>query len=172
MWPPRSYRCDRISEYLFRNLSYAVMDWDAGPITQFPLAGHPELEEPLARVLKIQKGLHSIKARPGLLTLRNAFAITIAGVPGIALLQNSSDYDRVVHSTSRRSPYRRIRQFQWLHHETIYPLPEPFRLSADGRPSTVPSLFFRDAVVDDPGNALGFDEVSAWCHDDDKNRRL
>ena len=75
-----------------------VMDWGAGPITRFPLAGHPELEGPLTSLFQAE-AFKSIKTSSGFLTFTDGFAFTFAGLPGIGLLQDSPDYDRDAHST-------------------------------------------------------------------------
>jgi carboxypeptidase Q len=76
-----------------------VMDWGAGPITRFPLAGHPELEGPLTSLFQADEAFKSIKTSSGFLTFTDGFAFTFAGLPGIGLLQDSPDYDRDAHST-------------------------------------------------------------------------
>lgn len=76
-----------------------VMDWGAGPITRFPLAGHPEMEGPLKNLFQADQALKSINASAGFLTFTDAFAFTFAGLPGIGLLQDSPNYDRDAHST-------------------------------------------------------------------------
>jgi carboxypeptidase Q len=75
-----------------------VMDWGAGPITSFPLAGHPEMERPLKELFQADKDFRSIKISSGFLTFTDGFAFTFAGLPGIGLLQNSPNYDRDAHS--------------------------------------------------------------------------
>ena len=76
-----------------------VMDWGAGPITYFPLAGHPEMESPLKNLFHADEAFKSINTSSGFLTFTDGFAFTLAGVPGIGLLQNSPNYDRDAHST-------------------------------------------------------------------------
>jgi carboxypeptidase Q len=44
-----------------------VMDWGAGPITRFPLAGHPEMEKPLKELFQTEKALESIDTSSGFL---------------------------------------------------------------------------------------------------------
>lgn len=75
-----------------------VMDWGAGPIMRFPLAGHPEMEKPLKTLLQSDEAFQSVDTSPGFLTFTDAFAFTLAGLPGIGLLQDSPDYDRDAHS--------------------------------------------------------------------------
>ena len=76
-----------------------VMDWGAGPITRFPLAGHPEMEGPLKDLFQADEAFQAINTSPGFLTFTDGFAFTLAGLPGIGLLQDSPNYDRDAHST-------------------------------------------------------------------------
>ena len=76
-----------------------VMDWGAGPITRFPLAGHPEMERPLKNLFQADEAFKSIDTSSGFLTFTDGFAFTFVGLPGIGLLQDSPNYDRDAHST-------------------------------------------------------------------------
>ncbi len=76
-----------------------VMDWGAGPITRFPLAGHPEMEKPFKELLHTADTLKSVDTSSGFLTFTDGFAFTYAGLPGIGMLQDSPNYDRDAHST-------------------------------------------------------------------------
>lgn len=76
-----------------------VMDWGAGPITRFPLAGHPEMEKPLKNLFQTDEAFKFIDTSSGFLTFTDGFAFTFAGLPGIGLLQDSPNYDRDAHST-------------------------------------------------------------------------
>ncbi len=76
-----------------------VVDWGAGPITQFPLAGHPEMEQPFKDLFQADDTFKSIHTSSGFLTFTDGFAFTLAGLPGIGLLQDSPDYDRNAHSS-------------------------------------------------------------------------
>ena len=75
-----------------------ALDWGTGRIVQFPLAGHPELSPVFERVARLRKEFAGITVAPGFLTFTDAFAFTLAGVPAIAPLQVSPDYDAVAHS--------------------------------------------------------------------------
>jgi hypothetical protein len=75
-----------------------ALDWSSGPIVRFPLAGHPELAPLFERIPRLRDGFEAITVAPGFLTFTDAFAFTLAGVPGIAPLQASPDYDAVAHS--------------------------------------------------------------------------
>ncbi len=81
-----------------------VMDWGAGPITRFPLAGHSEMEKPLKDLFETEDGFKSIRTSSGFLTFTDGFAFTFAGLPGIGLLQDSPNYDRDAHSTQDSLP--------------------------------------------------------------------
>ena len=75
-----------------------VMDWGAGRITRFPLAGHPEMREPIDDLFEADDALKSLRTSSGFLTFTDAFAFTLAGLPGIGLLQDSPKYDEEAHS--------------------------------------------------------------------------
>jgi len=79
-----------------------VMDWGAGPIESFPLAGHPEMQPPLEGLFARGHGLERLTASSGFLTFTDAFAFTLEGVPGIAPLQDSPRYDEEAHSPADR----------------------------------------------------------------------
>ena len=76
-----------------------VMDWGAGPITRFPLAGHSEMEAPLKDLFQADEAFKSINTSSGFLTFTDEFSFTLAGLPGIGLLQDAPNYDRDAHST-------------------------------------------------------------------------
>ena len=75
-----------------------ALDWGAGPISRFPLAGHPEMEAPLQQLFRTSDTFKSIEISPGFLTFTDGFSFTFAGLPGIGLEQDSPDYDRKAHS--------------------------------------------------------------------------
>ena len=75
-----------------------VLDWGAGPITNFPLAGHPEMKRPLDSLVAAVTGLKGITTSLGFLTFTDAFSFTLAGVPGIAPFQDSPKYSEEGHS--------------------------------------------------------------------------
>ncbi len=76
-----------------------VVDWGAGPITKIPLAGHPEMEQPIKSLLQLGNGLQTISTSSGFLTFTDSFSFTLAGLPGISPWQDSPHYDRDAHST-------------------------------------------------------------------------
>jgi hypothetical protein len=77
-----------------------VLDWGNGPITKFPLAGHNEMAAPLEELFRSISEVATIRTAEGYLTYTDAFAFTLAGVAGIAPLQDSSDYTLIGHSAA------------------------------------------------------------------------
>jgi carboxypeptidase Q len=75
-----------------------VLDWGSGPITRFPFAGHDEVAAPLEELFRSSKTLTSVTTTPGYLTFTDAYSFTLAGIPGIAPLQDSPNYTMVGHS--------------------------------------------------------------------------
>ena len=77
-----------------------VLDWGSGPITGFPLAGHDEFAAPMQELFRSSKALASVTTSPGYLTFTDAYSFTLAGIPGIAPLQDSPNYTMVGHSAA------------------------------------------------------------------------
>ncbi|HEY6766055.1 MAG TPA: M20/M25/M40 family metallo-hydrolase [Candidatus Sulfotelmatobacter sp.] len=77
-----------------------VLDWGSGPITRFPLAGHDEFAAPMQELFRSSKALASMTTSPGYLTFTDAYSFTLAGIPGIAPLQDSPNYTMVGHSAA------------------------------------------------------------------------
>jgi Zn-dependent M28 family amino/carboxypeptidase len=77
-----------------------VLDWGSGPITRFPLAGHDEFAAPMQELFRSSKALASVTTSPGYLTFTDAYSFTLAGIPGIAPLQDSPNYNMVGHSAA------------------------------------------------------------------------
>ena len=77
-----------------------VLDWGSGPITRFPLAGHDEFAAPMQELFRSSKALASVTTSPGYLTFTDAYSFTLAGIPGIAPLQDSPNYTTVGHSAA------------------------------------------------------------------------
>jgi carboxypeptidase Q len=75
-----------------------VLDWGSGPITRLPFAGHDEFAAPLQELFRSSKALTSVTTSPGYLTFTDAYSFTLAGIPGIAPLQDSPNYIAVGHS--------------------------------------------------------------------------
>jgi len=77
-----------------------VMDWGTGPITKLPLAGHDELESAFTHFTQLVGDLGQIQVDHTYLSFTDGYAFTLAGVPGIAPLQNSPNYALVGHSAA------------------------------------------------------------------------
>jgi Zn-dependent M28 family amino/carboxypeptidase len=77
-----------------------ILDWGNGPITKIPVAGHDELRTPLEHLFQSMPNLASIKVGSGFLMSTDAYAFTLAGLPGIAPLQDSPTYIMVGHSAA------------------------------------------------------------------------
>ncbi len=75
-----------------------VLDWGSGPITKLPFAGHDEFAAPLQELFRLSKALALVTTSPGYLTFTDAYSFTLAGIPGIAPLQDSPNYTMVGHS--------------------------------------------------------------------------
>lgn len=75
-----------------------VLDWGNGPITRIPVAGHEEFAAPLQELFRSSKVLASVTTSSGYLTFTDAYSFTLAGIPGIAPLQDSPNYTMVGHS--------------------------------------------------------------------------
>ncbi len=91
----------RAHQHELKNLVCAlILDWGNGPITKFPLAGHTELAAPLEELFRSIGDFASIQTANGYLTYTDAYAFTLAGVPAIAPLQDSRDYNLFGHSAA------------------------------------------------------------------------
>ena len=77
-----------------------ALDWGHGPITGMPLAGHTEMSLPLKSFAEAVVGLGTVKIDNSYLSYTDAYAFTLAGVPGIAFLQNSHDSSLLGHSAA------------------------------------------------------------------------
>jgi Zn-dependent M28 family amino/carboxypeptidase len=75
-----------------------ALDWGAGPIAAIPLAGHDEMREVFQRAADRLHGVQPIRVLDGYLGYTDAYAFTLAGVPGIGLFQDSPGYDAIGHS--------------------------------------------------------------------------
>ena len=75
-----------------------VLDWGAGPIVKFPVAGHPELLPSLQQLNTLAPALGLQPPDDGWLFMTDAYAFTLAGVPGIAPLVQSPRYYEEAHS--------------------------------------------------------------------------
>lgn len=81
-----------------------VLDWGSGPITGIPLAGHDELEPSFMRFANLMADFGEIKVDHTYLCFTDAYAFTLAGIPGIAPFQNSPGYVEIGHSSEDLLP--------------------------------------------------------------------
>jgi len=77
-----------------------ALDWGNGPITKIPVAGHEELRAPFEDLFRSMPNLASIKVGSGFLMSTDAYAFTLAGIPGIAPFQDSPSYTMIGHSAA------------------------------------------------------------------------
>lgn len=75
-----------------------ALDWGAGPIVQFPTAGHSELVPLLGDFNEMTPDLHLEPPSDGYLFMTDAYAFTLAGLPGIAPLVRAPAYSEQAHS--------------------------------------------------------------------------
>jgi carboxypeptidase Q len=75
-----------------------ALDWGAGPIVQLPTAGHPELLPLLTQFNELTPDLHLQSPNVGWLFMTDAYAFTLAGLPGIAPLVRAPGYFEQAHS--------------------------------------------------------------------------
>ena len=75
-----------------------ALDWGAGPIVQLPTAGHSELVPLLRDFNELTPDLHLEPPNDGWLFMTDAYAFTLAGLPGIAPLVRAPGYFEQAHS--------------------------------------------------------------------------
>jgi len=75
-----------------------ALDWGAGPIVQLPTAGHSELVRLLKDFNELTPDLHLEPPNDGWLFMTDAYAFTLAGLPGIAPLVRAPGYFEQAHS--------------------------------------------------------------------------
>ncbi|HEY6923565.1 MAG TPA: M20/M25/M40 family metallo-hydrolase [Steroidobacteraceae bacterium] len=75
-----------------------MMDWGPGAITGVALAGHDELAPDLKQITAAMSPATQIRVRDGYLTYTDAYSFTLAGLPGMAVIQDSANYAGVGHS--------------------------------------------------------------------------
>ncbi len=63
-----------------------VLDWGQGPIAALPVAGHDELKSDLAPLVDLLNGIQKFRLADDFLTFTDAYAFTLAGVPGPGFL--------------------------------------------------------------------------------------
>jgi Zn-dependent M28 family amino/carboxypeptidase len=77
-----------------------AMDWGPGPIIKLPLAGHDELVSVFEHFVQTVSDIGEVRVDTSYLSFTDGYAFTLAGIPGIAPLQNSPDYALVGHSAA------------------------------------------------------------------------
>jgi Zn-dependent M28 family amino/carboxypeptidase len=75
-----------------------ALDWGAGPIVRLPTAGHSELLPLLKDFNELTPDLHLESPKEGWLFMTDAYAFTLAGLPGIAPLVRAPGYFEQAHS--------------------------------------------------------------------------
>jgi len=75
-----------------------TLDWGAGPVVKLPTAGHPELIPLLRDFNELTPDLHLEPPNDGWLFMTDAYAFTLAGLPGIAPLVRAPGYSEQAHS--------------------------------------------------------------------------
>ena len=75
-----------------------ALDWGAGPIVKLPTAGHSELVPLLTDFNELTPDLHLEPPDDGWLFMTDAYAFTLAGLPGIAPLVRAPGYFEQAHS--------------------------------------------------------------------------
>lgn len=75
-----------------------ALDWGAGPITKLPTAGHPELLPVLRQFNALLPDLNLDPPDDTFLFMTDAYAFTLAGLPGIAPQVKSAVYAEQGHS--------------------------------------------------------------------------
>ena len=77
-----------------------VLDWGTGPIIKLPLAGHDELESAFKHFSQVVADLGEFQVDHTYLSFTDGYAFTLAGIPGIAPLQDSPNYVQIGHSAA------------------------------------------------------------------------
>ena len=77
-----------------------IMDWGPGAITGIALSGHDELTNDLTVIAAAMEPFAHIKVRDGYLTYTDAFSFTLAGLPGLATIQDAPTYAAIAHSAA------------------------------------------------------------------------
>jgi carboxypeptidase Q len=75
-----------------------ALDWGAGPVVKLPTAGHAELIPLLKDFNELTSDLHLEPPNDGWLFMTDAYAFTLAGLPGIAPLVRAPGYSEQAHS--------------------------------------------------------------------------
>ena len=77
-----------------------ALDWGQGAITSLPLAGRSDLAEEFKELPAVVNGIQPFAVDKGYLSFTDAYSFTLAGVPGLAFLQNSPQYSLEGHSAA------------------------------------------------------------------------
>jgi carboxypeptidase Q len=86
------------ADELGRMVGAFALDWGAGRIVKLPVAGHVELLPLLQQLNEAAPALRLEPPADGWMFMTDAYAFTLAGVPGIAPLVQSSGYYEQGHS--------------------------------------------------------------------------
>ncbi|HKV78899.1 MAG TPA: M20/M25/M40 family metallo-hydrolase [Candidatus Sulfotelmatobacter sp.] len=87
------------SAELYRTVAALALDWGAGSIVKLPVAGHSELIPLLQQLNTLVPALGLEAPDDGWLFMTDAYAFSLAGVPGIAPLIRSAGYLEQAHSS-------------------------------------------------------------------------
>lgn len=77
-----------------------VMDWGGVAITGVALSGHDEVATDLKTIAGAMDPFTQIRILDGYLTYTDAYSFTLAGLPGLAVIQDSPGYAAVGHSSA------------------------------------------------------------------------
>jgi carboxypeptidase Q len=86
------------AEDLNRIVAAFALDWGAGPMVKLPVAGHHELIPLFEQLNALAPELGLEAPADGFLFMTDAYAFTLAGVPGIAPLVRATGYYEQAHS--------------------------------------------------------------------------
>ena len=75
-----------------------ALDWGAGPIVRLPAAGHKDLLRSLTLLNVLAPELHLEAPDDGWMFMTDAYAFSLAGLPGIAPLVRAPGYSEQAHS--------------------------------------------------------------------------
>jgi len=127
--------------------SFAI-DWGAGPITKIPLAGREELEPAYRHFTQLVADLGDIQVDHTYLLFTDAYSFTLAGIPGVALLQNSPDYSTIGHSAAdtldKVDKKNLIQNTAFLACISFWSANYPNRLSKPWTPAATEAALIRD----------------------------
>jgi len=135
-----------------------ALDWGQGAITKFPQAGHQELAPALERLAAMIEDFQKIEVIKGYLNFTDAYSFTLAGVPGIAPLQDSPGYSLNAHSAAdtldKVDPEILVRDSAILALAAFWIADDPIREGEFWTPEKTAEALIRDhqrAVIELPG---------------------